>query len=136
MTDEPENPGTSTQSEAGSDSWQEIGRQFHMLGEGLANTFRAMWEKEENQQRLQEIRSGLNDMANQVSEAVKDTANSPEGQKFRAELGAAASNIKSSAVQASEAARPHLIAALQQVNNELQKILDQLEKEPPTDKAE
>ena len=83
MTDE-ENQSTSESSqEAKENSWQEVGQQFQVFGESLATALRTAWENEENRKRLDEMRSGLESMAENVSQAVKETAASPRAHPAR-----------------------------------------------------
>ncbi|MBN1179689.1 MAG: hypothetical protein JXD18_10775 [Anaerolineae bacterium] len=110
-------------------SWDEVGRQFQALGESLARTFRAAWEDEGNRQHLQEMKDGLERMAQSIGQAI-DTANaSPEGQQFRQEVEKAAESARVAGKQALQEARPHLISALSRVNAELDRVIRRLEEE-------
>ena len=109
-------------------SWQTVGQQFQVLGESIAQAFRTAWETEENQRRLQEMRKGLESMVNDVGKAIDDTANSPKGQKIREEAGRTVDVLRSAGEQTVQEVRPQLINALQQVNMELQKLIERMEK--------
>ncbi len=108
------------------DPWREIGRQFQTLGESLATTFRTAWENEENRQHLENMKNGLESMANQVGQAVQDASDSPEGQKVRGEVERAAQSAHKAGEKAVQDVRPHLLSALNQVNDELQKIISRM----------
>lgn len=109
------------------DAWEDVGKQFQTLGESLSMAFRAAWEDEETRARLQEMRSGIETMVTQVSAAIRDTAGTPQGQKVRSEAGRAAENLKSAGEQTMSEVRPHLVAALRQVNAELQKMINRMD---------
>ena len=111
-------------------SWQEVGRQFQALGESLAQAMRAAWENEETQRRVQEMRTGLEAMARDVSKAVEDTTNTPQGQKIREEAQHTAESLRSATEQTVQEVRPQLINALQTLNDELQKLVNRIEKSP------
>src|SRR5512133_1597353 len=98
-----------TQGETGSggDAWDDIGRQFQTLGESLAKAFRATIENEKNQQRIQEMRSGLESIVRNVDQAIQDTAASPEGQQIRSEASRAAESLRIATEKAAQEARPH-----------------------------
>lgn len=128
MTDQTEDkqaagsPGQSPVEE----SWQDVGKQFQELGESLAQAFRTAWENEENQRRLQEMRTGLESMVREVGQAIDDTASSPQGQKIREEAGRTVEALRSAGEQTAQELRPQLINALQQLNSELQNLIERM----------
>ncbi len=109
------------------DNWQEVGRQFQSLGQSLAQAMRTAWENEETQRRVQEMRTGLQSMAQEIGKAVEDTAHSPEGQKVRQDAERAAQTLRGAAEQTVQEVRPQLINALEQLNVELQKLISRME---------
>lgn len=106
--------------------WQEVGRQFQALGESLADTMRTAWENEENRKRLDEMHNGLTAMVDQVGQAIKDTASSPQAQQVKDEAQKAAGSFSNAFEQTAQEVRPQLLSALRQVNSELQKLIDRL----------
>ena len=112
------------QQEAG---WQDVGKQFEALGQSLAQALRTAWENESTQRQVQEMRTGLESMVRDVEKAIKDSASSPQGQQIRQEAGRAAESLKTATQQTVQEVRPRLIDALQQVNNELQKLISRME---------
>jgi hypothetical protein len=136
-----EEPKTTTENNNPADtnsqnSWQDVGQQFKELGESLASAFRTAWENEENQRRLQEMRTGLESMVKEVGKAIDDTANSPQGQHFREEAEKTVEKVRTAGEQTVQEVRPQLITALQQLNTELQKLVDRMDKRstPPAEK--
>jgi len=135
MSEETKVPPTGEENEAApvgdaENSWQEVGRQFQTLGESLAQTVRTTWESEETQRRLQEMRTGLESMVRQVGQAIDDSAKTPQGQKVRQDANRAAEAVRSATEQTIQDVRPQLITALQQLNNELQKLVSRMEERP------
>jgi ElaB/YqjD/DUF883 family membrane-anchored ribosome-binding protein len=117
------------------DNWKEVGRQFETLGQSLAQAVRTAWENEENQRRVQELRTGLESMVRDVGKAIDDSANTPQGQKIRQDAGRAVESLRNAGEQTVQEVRPQLIRALEQVNTELQKLIDRMQPaarpEPP-----
>jgi len=107
-------------------SWQEVGRQFQTLGESLSAAMRSAWENEENRKRLDEMHNGLTAMVDQVGQAIKDTASSPQAQQAKVEAEKAVNTFSGAVEQGAQEVRPQLISALRQVNVELQKLIDRL----------
>ncbi len=114
----------------GDNGWQEVGRQFQALGESLAQAVRTAWDNEATQRRVQEMRAGLESMARDVGKAVEDTANSPQGQKVRQDAEHAAETLRAATEQTVQEVRPQIISALQQLNDELQKLIVRMEQGP------
>ena len=110
------------------EAWHEVGRQFQALGESLAQAFRTAWESEGNREHLQDMKSGLEAMADEVSQAVQEASASPEAHKVREEVEKAAESARVASEQAWQDARPHLVTALRSVNAELQKVIGRLER--------
>lgn len=129
---------TSGPSEGSENSWQEVGRQFQTLGESLAETVRTTWESEQTQRRLEEMRTGLESMVRQVGQAIDESAKSPQGQKIQQDANRAAEAVRNATEQTVQEVRPQLINALQQLNNELQKLVDRMKTppEPPSGSGE
>ena len=112
------------------ESWQEVGRQFQALGESLAQAFRTAWESEENRQHLDSVKSGLESLVDNIGRAIQETGASPEGQRVREEAEKATESARVAGEKALQDARPHLLSALEWMNEEMQKIIGRLEQEP------
>ncbi len=115
------------------ESWREVGRQFQVLGEGLAQAFRAAWESDENRQHVENMRTGLESMVDHVSQAIQDACDSPEGQRVRDEVDRAAQSARAAGEKAVREAQPHLLSALNYVNDEIQKIVVRMESKESAD---
>lgn len=113
-----------------SGEWDDVGRQFQQLGESLANAFRAAWENEQNQQRMNEFRSGVESMVKEVDRAIRETADSPQGQRVRAEAERAVQSVQKAGEKTAQEVKPHLVTALHSLNDALQKWIERMESEP------
>lgn len=121
--------GSSTHAASGSveGGWQEVGRQFQALGASLAQAFRAAWEDENTQKQVQDMRAGLESMVKDVSKAIEDSANTPQGKQIREDATKAVEAIQNAGKQTVHEIRPHLITTLQQLNEEIQKLISRME---------
>lgn len=132
MSDQNESQNPAGGAEAGkAKDWEDLGNEFQQLGESLAQAFRAAWNNEENRQRVEQLRTGMESMVQDVGAAIHDTANSPEGQQLRSEARQTARTLVDAGEQAVQEAGPHLVNALKHVNAELQKLIGRLEQQPP-----
>ncbi len=126
MTEQTTEPTSPTPPPAG-DPWKEVGKQFQILGESLATAFRTSLESEENRRHVQEMKAGVESMVKEVSQAIKDTATSPQSRQVRDEAEKTAHSLREASQQTVQQVRPHLVSALRQVNEELQKMIERLE---------
>ena len=110
-----------------SDAWQEVGRQFQILGESLAAAFRASWHEPENRKRVQAMQENLERMVKDVDAAITDAAASPHAQQARAEAKRTVESLRQASEETIQDMRPHLLAALQQVNEELRQLVGRME---------
>lgn len=110
-------------------NWEEVGQQFQALGESLAAAFRTAWDNEENRQQMQRMKAGLEQMVNEVSQAIKDSAASSAGQQVRDEAKKVASTLRTAGEQTAQEVRPHLLSALRQIEEELQKLINRMEQQ-------
>lgn len=120
--------------QASSDAWEKVGEQFAALGVSIASTFKGVWDSEGNQQVVSNVRDGLKSMAHSVAQAVDDAAASPEGHKFREDAEQFVTSTHEAGKQAVQDARPHILSALEQVNESLKALISQLGS--ATDKSE
>jgi hypothetical protein len=113
------------------DAWQEVGRQFQILGESLAAAVRASWQDPEHRKRMQAVRDDLEAMVKELDLAIQGAAASPQAQQARSDVKKAAASLRQAGEQTAQEARPHLLSALKQVNEELQKMVGRMESSNP-----
>ena len=114
-------------------SWSEVGQQFKALGESLAQAFRTAWESEENRQHLQSMQDGLESMVDDIGQVIEEASATPEAQRARQETEKAVASARVAGEKAFEDARPQILSAMRQVDNELQKLIARLEEQQQGD---
>jgi ElaB/YqjD/DUF883 family membrane-anchored ribosome-binding protein len=118
----------SGQPKTGTDeSWKEVGKQFENLGATLAQALRTTWSKVESNSDAQQVKAGLEALLRDVGKAVEDAVASPDGQKLKEDVNRTAQSLRTAGEQTIEEARPQIISALKQVNDELQKLIQKVE---------
>ena len=127
-TDEQTTQQSEEATHTSSDAWQEVGKQFQTMGESLASAFRTAWEDEQNRKRMQEMRSGLESMLNEVGNALDETAKSPQMQQAKTEMHKAAASVKVATEHTVTELRPLILDALRKLNDELAKFASRMEK--------
>ncbi len=134
MSDERSTPHEESKS-ASSEAWQEVGQQFQALGESLATALRTAWKDEENRRRVQEMQAGLEAMVKEVGQAIKEGASRPQVQQVKSEAQKAAESLRAASEQTAQEIRPHLLSALHQLNDEMQKLIGRMEQGKPVTEA-
>jgi hypothetical protein len=129
-----ENPNSSSEEKStGSEAWREVGQQFQALGQSLAAAFRTSVNDEENRRRMRQMQDGLESMVSEVNKAIHDAAESPKGQQVRSDVEKTAENLRAAGEEAVQEVRPQLLTALKQVTQELQKLVERMEKKEKPD---
>jgi hypothetical protein len=80
------------------------------------------------------MQTSLENLVEGISQTVKAEIASPEMQRAKEEAEKAAQSVRAAGQQALEEARPHLLSALQQLRDEVDRMIGGLEKEeqPPS----
>ena len=135
MSDEQSNKTEGQPQQSTADAWQEVGRQFQILGETLAAAFRTSWHDPEHRKRMQAVQGNLEAMVKEVDVAIQNAAQSPQAQQARTEAKRAAESLRTAGEQTVQEIRPQLLSALKQVNDELQKMVGRMEQGAPQQPA-
>lgn len=109
------------------EAWQEVGRQFESLGVSLSKALHEAWDDDRNRQAVGEMESALKSMARAIADTVDEAAASPEGRELRDEAERVAATAVAAGKQASETARPQIVAALRSLRDGLQAAIDELQ---------
>lgn len=124
MSEEAGRPTQESRPSQTSDTWTEVGDQFQKLGESLSAAFHAAWDDERVRRHAQGARDGLEALAQEVGKVVSEMSQSPG---LRQAAGSAAKTVRTAGEEAFQEIRPHLVDALRQLNQELQKFIDSME---------
>jgi len=109
------------------DPWQEVGRQFQLLGQSLAAALRVSWNEPENRKRVRAMQSDLERMVKDVDSAITDAAASPQARQARAEAKRTVDSLRQASEETIQDVRPRLLEALKVVNAELNKLVTRME---------
>jgi hypothetical protein len=126
----------SESSEPTSATWSEVGEQFETLGETIAEAFRAAWEREDTRHHVEGLKTGLEGLVGSVEQAISEFGESAEGERVKAEAQKAADSARAAGEKAWEDAQPHILSALQRVNEELRKVTSRIQGSESEEAAE
>ncbi|MGE5221457.1 MAG: hypothetical protein ACM3PY_03410 [Omnitrophica WOR_2 bacterium] len=133
MNDETSNPKAEQTQDPEREAWEEVGQQFKILGESLAEALRVAWDNPTTQQHVEDVKTGVEAMVNDVSKVMNETTASPKFQKARTEAEKAFDRAVAAGEQTVQETRPHLLNALRQLNEELRKWIEHLEQRQTKD---
>ena len=93
------------------EAWESVLSALGELGDALSTWAKAAADTPENRQHLDEVRSGVNDMARQANEAFSAMAGSDFGRQVSESASQMGTAIGSSAQEFGQAAAPHVASA-------------------------
>ena len=134
MNEQNYNPENEQQSGSSSHTWEDVGKQFQNLGETLAAALRTSLNNEETRRQFQKMQYGLEGMVAEIRQAITETVDAADVDQVKQDARKAAETLADHGRQTYQEVRPHLIDALQQVNQELQNLIDRMQdrKEAPS----
>lgn len=100
--------------------------ELESLGRQIATAVRSLWESEDAQKLRQEIREGFVVLADEVDTAIKSAQDSEAAHEFRGQVRDAVDKARASDV--TQQVEQGLTSGLQQLNQELSKLIASLEK--------
>ena len=106
-------------------SWEDVGREFQVLGKTLGDAVRAAWQRQDNPERLRELQQSLEGIVAELNRAVDQGITTPEAQQARSQLTRLTESIREAAERTSDELRPELVALLRQANAELRRLTGQ-----------
>jgi len=136
MSEENYNPKNEEQTSSGGQAWEDVGRAFRDLGGAIAEVFRTGWNREETRQNIQKMQEGLEGMVNEIRQAIHDTTDPGSVNEFKEDLRTTVDNLADKGKETVHEVRPHLVNAMKQVNQELQKLIDRMEQQQDSDRPE
>ncbi len=120
------------QVESSAEAWQEVGRQFKLLGESLSSALHTAWESEATQQSLRELQTGIHSAVEAVNKvAAKAAKPATPPPPLTHEVEHFLRVTRQAVAQAGDEDRPKLIAILEGVTAELQDLVTVLKTPPP-----
>jgi hypothetical protein len=106
-------------------SWDDVAREFQLLGKTLGDAVWAAWGGQDGQTRVRELEKSLQSIVDEVSRAVDQGIATPEAQQARQQLGRLIESIRVATERTTEELRPELLALLRQANAELRRLTGQ-----------
>jgi hypothetical protein len=107
-TPEPEHEPASTSS---ADAWEEVLGAMRELGDAVSSWAQTAAQDPETRRHLDELRSGVSDMAREADEAFTSLSNSDFGKSVSQGASQAGEAIGNAAMEFGQAAAPHVAAA-------------------------
>lgn len=125
------------QTEGGSNPnhWEAIQQDFQSLGRNISNAVKDMWHDERTRGQVNELRNCLENMSNQVGQAIDETINTAKSKNIKDDVQKAVGEIKNMGDKVYTDTKPHLVSALKMLDETIQKVIGRLEhvaEQPPS----
>jgi len=112
------------------DAWQEVGKQFQRLGESLAAAFQTSVKDEPTRQNMKDLQDGLETAVQGIRGTVQKGVSELESRIFSEQARQAADSLINAGEQTVDEMRPRLLSALQQLNHELDRLIENMQSKP------
>lgn len=123
----PETEETKTTSEPEHNPWDDVLKDFQSLGQSITEAVQDALHEEKYKESLKELRHGLENTANQVAKSIDEAIQSSQTEEAKASVKKAAEDVKGVGDRVYSDTKPHLINALQSLNQGIQKLIDRLQ---------
>lgn len=123
----PEAEETQTTSEPEHNPWDDVLKDFQSLGQSITTVVQDALHDEKYKETLKELRHGLENTANQVAKSIDEAVKSSQTEEVKAGVKKATEDVKEVGDKVYSDTKPHLINALQSLNQGIQKLIDRLQ---------
>jgi len=103
--------------------WSSVANDFQSLGKSIADAIKNTFQDDRYKEQLTELRTGLQNMTEQVASAVDETIKSSN---VKSEVKKAAGEVKEAGGKVYSDTKPFLTGALKTLNEGIQSIIDRL----------
>jgi uncharacterized protein YjbJ (UPF0337 family) len=104
--------------------WTSVASDFQSLGKSIADAIKNTFQDDKYKEQLTELRTGLQNMTEQVASAVDETIKSSN---VKSEVKKAAGEVKEVGGKVYSDTKPFLTGALKTLNEGIQSIINRLE---------
>ena len=112
--------------------WEAIAADFQTLGQNIAGAIKKTWNEDDAKRDMRNLRSSLQNAANQVANAVEEAMQSPTAANAKEEVKKAAGDVKDFGEKAYTDSKPHLLNALKSLEAGLQSLISNIEERQKT----
>ena len=107
-----------------SNPWDDVSNQFKAFGESLTNAVNNSWNDPKTQEIIQQIKTGLNEAADEIDEAYVTIKQDPKVQNFVEDAKETFDQLEETGKDAVEQARPHILKAMESLSEALNTAID------------
>lgn len=112
---------------AASAAWSDVVAELDALGDAIGRWVKAAVSDEENKRRASELKTAFEKLAGDVSDTVKDAADSEVGQSFKEAADKTGDAFKKAGEKISEEAGPKIAGAFRSLSDKLKESAQKME---------
>ncbi len=129
QTTENQNEDTSKQE----NQWGAVAKDFQALGETIATAIKSVWTNENMQTQVSDLKTGLQNMADQVGHAIDEAKETLAGDEVKGEFKKASTEVKDFGGKVYSESKPFFLDVLKSINEGIESMIAKLE--PETDET-
>jgi len=127
VTENQQTSDETTTEETRQNQWETILKDFQVLGENIAENIKNAWQDENTQKQFSDLRTGLQTVVDQVSDAIDEARQAATSEEVKTEVKKAAGEVKELGAKVYTDTKPHLVNTLKTLSDGLQGIISRLE---------
>jgi len=116
-----------------SDPWDDVANQFKAFGESLSEAVNNSWNDPKTQEVIQQIKTGLNEAADEIDKAIENIKQDPKVRSFVDDAKETFDQLEETGKDAVEQARPHILKAMESLSSALNKAIDEFKNNDETE---
>ena len=132
----PQAEETETKQETPPSPWDAVIKDFQSLGQSITEAVQEAVQDEKHKESLNELRQGLEGVANQVAKSVEDAAHSAQAEQVKSGVQRAVGDVRAMGGKVYSDTKPALINALEGLSAGIQKMIERLQEPEAAPPAE
>lgn len=102
-------------------TWEDVAHELEALGKSLGDAVQAVWQRQENRDR---VRESLQSMAQEVNRAIEESVTTPEAQQAREQFSRVTESVRVAVETTTQQLGPEVLSVLRQMNADLRRMAD------------
>lgn len=111
--------------------WDAVAKDFQALGETIATAIKSVWTNESTQSQVSDLKTGLQNMADQVGHAIDEAKETVTSDEVKGEFKKATTEVKDFGGKVYSESKPFFLDVLKSINESIESMIEKLE--PDTD---
>jgi len=103
-------------------TWEDVAHELEALGKSLGDAVRAVWQHQENRERVRGLQRSLQAMVDDVNRAIEESVTTPEAQQAREQLSRVTESVRVAVETSTKDLGPDVLSVLRQMDADLRRM--------------